>query len=63
MSIQEISTDIVPDRHAETASRPAPKRPRPLTAAQEALFFGIAFTIAVALQLGVILKVANIISW
>ncbi|MGE0120237.1 MAG: hypothetical protein AB7S71_22480 [Dongiaceae bacterium] len=63
MSVQEISNDVVPDGHAETANRPAPKRPRPLTAAQEALFFGIAFTLAVVLQLGVILKVANIISW
>jgi hypothetical protein len=63
MSMQEMSNDVVPVRHAETARRPAPKRPRPLTAAQEALFFGIAFTIAVLLQLGVILKVANIISW
>jgi hypothetical protein len=30
---------------------------------QEALFFGVTFTIALALQLIVLLKVANVLAW
>jgi hypothetical protein len=39
------------------------KRSRPLSALQEAAFFGITFAVALALQLAVILKVSNIIAW
>jgi hypothetical protein len=65
MSLHETMPDAAvargrPDQKTEAA---APKRKRPLSAAQEALFFGITFTLAVVLQLAVILKVANVISW
>jgi len=40
-----------------------PKRSRPLSALQEAMFFGVTFTVALGLQLLVILKVSNIIAW
>jgi hypothetical protein len=64
MSLHETMPDAVArgPRHQKTEAA-APKRKRPLTATQEAVFFGIAFALAVVLQLAVILKVANIISW
>jgi hypothetical protein len=64
MSLHEISPDAVArDHRGDKVNMSAPKRKRPLTATQEALFFGITFTLAVVLQLAVILKVANVISW
>ena len=64
MSLHETISDAVPSgRHDQKTGAPAQKRKRPLTAAQEALFFGVTFTLAVGLQLAVILKVANVISW
>jgi hypothetical protein len=64
MSLHETSPDAVTrGRHDSKHDAAAPKRKRPLNAAQEALFFGITFTLAVVLQLAVILKVANVISW
>jgi hypothetical protein len=64
MSPADSSTAAVAaDRHSEDASQPARKRTRPLTSAQEALFFGITFAVAVVFQLAVILKVANVIAW
>jgi hypothetical protein len=64
MSLHETSSDAVArGRRDSKHAAVAPKRKRPLSAAQEALFFGITFTLAVVLQLAVILKVANVISW
>lgn len=64
MSLHETLPDAVArGRHEQKTEASAPKRKRPLTAAQEALFFGIAFTLAVVLQLAVILKIANVFSW
>jgi hypothetical protein len=64
MSLHETISDAVArGRHDQKTEASAPKRKRPLTATQEALFFGITFTLAVVLQLAVILKVANVISW
>lgn len=51
------------DRHGETAGKSARKRTRPLTSGQEALFFGIAFVVAAAFTLAVILKAAKVIAW
>lgn len=64
MSSTEISTGAaLGASQTQGAALPARKRQRPLTAGQEALFFGVAFAVAVALQLVVVLKVADIISW
>ncbi|MCI0684681.1 MAG: hypothetical protein L0Y71_21500 [Gemmataceae bacterium] len=64
MSLHETLPDAVArGRHDQKTEASAPKRKRPLTGAQEALFFGITFALAVVLQLAVILKVANVISW
>jgi hypothetical protein len=63
MSSSESSTAVVADRQSEAVAQSAAKRARPLTAGQEALFFGITFAIAVVFQLAVILKVANVIAW
>jgi hypothetical protein len=64
MSLRETIPDAVTrGSHDQKTNASAPKRKRPLTATQEALFFGITFTLAVVLQLAVILKVANVISW
>lgn len=57
---ESATDDDARDRHPGNAAAPARKRRRPLTAAQEALFFGVTFTVAVVLQLAVILKVANV---
>jgi hypothetical protein len=56
----ESADAAVRDGHPDSGAQPARKRRRPLTAAQEALFFGVTFTVAVVLQLAVILKVANV---
>jgi len=40
-----------------------PRRSRPLSALQEAVFFGVTFAVALGFQLLVILKVSNIIAW
>ena len=64
MSPSDSSTAAVAaDNNAESASQSARKRARPLTAGQEALFFGITFAVAVVFQLAVILKFANVIAW
>ncbi|HUL10392.1 MAG TPA: hypothetical protein VLV76_28955 [Candidatus Acidoferrum sp.] len=63
MSSSESSTAVVADRQSEAIAQSAAKRARPLTAGQEALFFGVTFAIAVVFQLAVILKVANVIAW
>jgi hypothetical protein len=63
MSLHETMPDAARGPHVEKAATPAPKRRRPLTTGQEVLFFGITFAVAVVLQLLVILKVANVISW
>ncbi len=64
MSLHETLPDAVArGGHDQKTEASAPKRKRPLTGVQEALFFGITFTLAVVLQLAVILKVANVISW
>jgi hypothetical protein len=64
MSSSESSTAAVAvDRRSETANQSARKPARPLTSGQEALFFGVTFTVAVVFQLAVILKVANVIAW
>lgn len=64
MSHQESPTGaIATERHSETGGSSARKPARPLTAGQEALFFGITFAVAVVFQLAVILKVANVIAW
>jgi hypothetical protein len=63
MSPSDSSTAAVADHNSETASQSARKRARPLTAGQEALFFGITFAVAVVFQLAVILKFANVIAW
>ena len=63
MSSSESSTAVVADRQSEAVAQSAAKRARPLTAGQEALFFGVTFAIAVVFQLAVILKVANVIAW
>ncbi len=57
------SSPVAGDRHSEDAGQSARKRARPLTSGQEAVFFGITFAVAVAFQLAVILKVANVIAW
>lgn len=57
------SSTAAADHHGENAIPSAPKRARPMTSGQEALFFGITFAIAVVFQLAVILKVANVIAW
>lgn len=64
MSSTEISSGVAVDANqTQRAAASARKRQRPLTAGQEALFFGVTFAVAVALQLVVVLKVADIISW
>jgi len=63
MPSSESSTAVVADRQSEAIAQSAAKRARPLTAGQEALFFGVTFAIAVVFQLAVILKVANVIAW
>jgi len=64
MSLHEISPDTLARSHQDSKATPAQKRgKRPLTGLQEALFFGVTFALAVLLQLAVILKFANIISW
>jgi hypothetical protein len=64
MSLHETMPDAASrGRRDQKAEAAAPKRKRPLTAAQEAVFFGVTFALAVVLQLAVILKVANVISW
>lgn len=64
MSSTEMSTGVTIDANkSQSAATPARKRQRPLTAGQEALFFGVTFAIAVALQVVVVLKVADVISW
>ena len=64
MSSTEMSTGVVVDANeSQSSAMPARKRQRPLSAGQEALFFGVTFAIAVALQLLVVLKVADVISW
>ena len=40
-----------------------PSQKRPLTIGQEALFFAVAFAVAVFFQFAVILKVASIADW
>lgn len=42
---------------------PSESRKRPMTSGQEALFFVVTFVVAAVLQLAVILKVADVISW
>lgn len=64
MSSTEISTGVIVDAsEGEGPTTAARKRQRPLSAGQEALFFGVTFAIAVGLQLVVVLKVADVISW
>jgi hypothetical protein len=63
MSLHETLPDAVARPRDPKTEAGAPKRKRPLTAAQEAVFFGVTFALAVVLQLAVILKVANVISW
>jgi hypothetical protein len=54
---------VAADHHGENAIQSAPKRARPMTSGQEAVFFGVTFAVAVVFQLAVILKVANVIAW
>ena len=54
--------DAGSNRPDADATQPS-KRSRPLSALQEAAFFGVTFAVALALQLAVILKVSNIIAW
>jgi len=64
MSSSETSTGVAIDASpSEHTTAPARKRRRPLTAGQEALFFGVAFAVAVGLQLVVVLKMADVIAW
>lgn len=64
MSSIESSTSGVADANQKhNVAPPARKRRRPLTAGQEALFFGVTFAIAVAFQIVVVLKVADVIAW
>ena len=60
---KRLSGVAVDANQTQRAAASARKRQRPLTAGQEALFFGVTFAVAVALQLVVVLKVADIISW
>jgi hypothetical protein len=54
--------DAGSNRPDDAEAQPS-KRSRPLSALQEAAFFGVTFAVALALQLAVILKVSNIIAW
>ena len=54
--------DAGSNQQDDGATQPS-KRSRPLSALQEAAFFGVTFAVALALQLAVILKVSNIIAW
>jgi len=64
MSQHESSLRVVENGpHSDDAARPDRKRARPLTAGQEALFFGVTFAIAVVFQLAVLLRIANVITW
>ena len=63
MSPADSSAAAVAEHHGENALQSAPKRARPMTSGQEAVFFGVTFAVAVVFQLAVILKVANVIAW
>jgi len=46
---------------AATPSRPAKRASRPLTAAQELMFFGVTFGVATVLHLAVLLDLSRLV--
>jgi hypothetical protein len=63
MATQDTTSMVTEDARRAKAALRGRKPSRPMTAGQELLFFGISFTIALLLQLVVLLNFADVIAW